>query len=761
MSYRRRLIALAAAFALAFGTLVARLAEVQLVDGEKYARLVADTRRRLEPIRTPRGRILDRRGRVLACDVPVYRLAVELEDLDPGTEVPVRIARILRKPRAEIEQRWRALEAKAAGAPDSSAPLAIATAPSPDSTRAFARLAQAIEGVSLDGATLRVAPRLLLQRVRAIARIAALTGADEEKLRAKIDARTAHAMAIDNPLDRQKALRTPLVIASPVAFDTVAWAEEQAPDFPGLVVETAFERSYSYGAVGGQVVGYTAPLAAAHVAELRGREKLLDDAFWREANLDLFVAVRDGARLPDDLAGRAGVEESYDSVLAGTHGARVVERDRRTRELRVIEEEPPIAGADVVLAIDIEEQRLAEDALDEAVRAGNGGEYGGALVLLDPRSGEVLALATAPRYDPGAVRRDFAAIAAARPSPLIDRPLAATLPPASTMKPVVATAALEEGIVTPATALLCRGYLHDPREHAFHCDLRSGHGPIALEAALAQSCNVYFFLLGEQLGENGLGSWAARFGLGRRTGIDLPGEEPGLFPSGEWKGRRLRAARDRIVRGERSAALAGADLASLLVLPGPLGAALLPRAAAEVEDREARVQAAREFRRRAADDAAWGAGDSRNSAIGQGNVLATPLQIAEVAATVAAGGARARPHVALGAAAEGETLPVSAATLAAVRAGMRAVLTHGTARQAGLDSFHVAGKTGTAQAGPHGAHAWFMGFAPAEAPEVAFACVVEHVHAPLDGGHVAAPAIARVLAGRAKLHTTREERPRQ
>jgi penicillin-binding protein 2 len=759
MSYRRRLAALAVAFALAFGALVARLAKVQLLEHEHYARLVNDTHRRLEPVRPRRGTIFDRKGRALARDEPVYRLAIELEDLDPGTEVPVRIARILRRPRGELEGRWRELEAAAARAPESRAALAIATAPSPASAREFGRLAREVDGLSLEGHALLVAPRLLLQRRRVIERIARLTGLDEEKLRARIDAKTEQAMAVDNPLDRQKRLRKPFVIASPVPFDTVACAEERAAELAGLVVEVGFERSYPFGAVGGQIVGYTAPLGAAETAALAARGELLDAAFWREADLDRFVEVREGARLPDDRAGRAGVEASYDPELAGAAGARLVERDRRTRELRVIEEEPPVAGADVTLTIDIDFQRAAEEDLDRAVLAANGGEDGGALVVLDPRTGGVLALATAPRYDPNAVRRDFAALAQARPSPLLDRPLAAALPPGSTMKPLVASAALEEGIafegrpLSPETTLLCRGYLHDPRQKTFHCD--GIHGQIALGGALAQSCNVYFFLLGEQLGENGLGSWAARFGLGRRTGIDLPGEEPGLFPSGAWKERRLGAARDRVARGERGLARARADLLGALVFPGAAGGIAAPLAAAEVASREARLEAARDFRRRAAADAAWGVGDSRNSAIGQGNVLATPIQIACVAATIAAGGRRVVPHVALAPARrfqrEAEDVGVAPRTLAAVRAGMRAVVTagHGTAREAGLEPFGVAGKTGTAQGGPKGDHAWFMGFAPADAPEVAFACVVEHVRPRLDGGHVAAPAIARVLAVRA------------
>jgi penicillin-binding protein 2 len=608
-----------------------------------------------------------------------------------------------------------------------------------------------------------VARPLLLQRTRTIARVASLLGLDAARLQARIDAETERALAIDNVVKRQEALRRPLVVASPVAFDTVAWAEEQARDFPGLVVDVALRRTYPCGAAAGPLLGYTGPLSAAEVARLRAARKLLDWTFFRDADAESFLAAREGARFPDEPTGRGGVEESYDAVLAGAAGARVLERDPATRRWRTIAEIPPAPGRDVTLTIDLDLQRAAEDALDEAVRAANGGEHGGALVLLDPERGEVLALATAPRFDPNTVRRDYAAIAAAGgPTPLLDRPIAVALPPGSTMKPLVASASLEERIalggepIGPETEIFCRGYLRSPKDRYFRCDARSGHGPIALTGALAQSCNIYFFLAGEQLGEPRLTAWGRRFGLGLPTGIDLPGEADGLFPSAEWKARRGAAARERVARGEKNALLARLALAGTALLPAPGGPLALPWAAAEVDDRDDRLAKARRYAE-AIGTSAWTVGDSRNTAIGQGNVLATPLQIASLAATLAAGGRRARPHVALRIGDADAPVPpapppvsLSPATLAAVKAGMRAVVDSpfGTARGSGLSRFRAAGKTGTAQAGPHGDHAWFMGFAPVEAPDVAFCCLVEHVNQGLAGGNVAAPVVARVLAAR-------------
>lgn len=754
---RRRLIALAILIGASFLGVLARLASLQAFEGEALARQAVEMRRRLEPIRAPRGRILDRRGRVLAADRPVYRIALRLEDLDPGTEIPERVARRWR-PRRELERRWRALEERARRESPDLAPLNLAAAETPKLAARFRRLCEEFPGLSFDGRTLSVSRGLLLQRARTLERLARAAALDEAALGERVEGETERALAIEHPIDRRERLRRPLVVATDIPFDTAAWIEEQWREFPGVAIEVALEREYPFGSIGGPLVGYTGPLAPGDVERLRREGRLLDWAFWRAADLAGFAARREGARFPDDRIGRAGIEASYEHILAGRPGARLVERDRKTREDRTIAEVPAVPGTDVTLAIDLDLQRAAEDALDRAVAEGNGGAHGGALVLLDARSGEALALATAPRYDPGAIRRDYAALLAARPSPLLDRALAAALPPGSTMKPLVAAAALEErialegGPLSPATEVFCRGHLHNPR--AFRCDARSGHGPIALEAAIGQSCNVYFFKVGERLGEAGLGTWGARFGLGRPTEIDLPGEAAGLLPSGAWKRRRLEAARRRADREERDLARAGADLAALLAGGGPLAPALTGLAADETAARGGRLATARARRAHLEPEVAWGAGDSRNTAIGQGDLLATPIQIARAAAALGNGGRLLRPRVARRGGANGEApaveavLPLAPGTLAAVRAGMWAVVAspHGTAHRAGLAEFRVAGKTGTAQAGAQGDHAWFMGYAPLEAPEVAFACLVEHVRPGLAGGDVAAPAIARVLA---------------
>jgi penicillin-binding protein 2 len=723
MNIRRRLIALSIATALAFAAIAARLAVLQLVEGERWARIAADTLRRTEPIRARRGRILDRNGRVLALDQPVYRLAVEIEDLDPGAVLPARIARVLRRPRAALERHWRDLERLAEAAPDGP-PLALAEAPSATSEKIFRRIAAGEEGLFLEGRTLFAERALLLRRTRGIERIARFAALDAAELRARIEAETERALRIENPLERLKRLRRPLVVAPAVDFDLAARAEERARELPGLLVEAAFERRYPFGATGGQVLGWV------------GREE---------------------GPFPDEYRGRAGVEAACDDLLAGKHGARLVERDRKTRDFRVLEKTPPVPGQDLVLTIDIDIQRAAEESLDRAVREGNGGEHGGALVVLDVETGEVLALATAPRFDPNTVRRDFASLQAP-PFPMIDRAIAAALPPGSTMKPLMAAAALEEKIsldpggvpIGPGTEVFCRGYLHDPR--VFRCDARLGHGPIALEAALARSCNVYFYMVGERLGEARLEKWAHRFGLGEPTGIDLPGERPGLIPSGEWKRRRLYAAGRRIERGERNLALAAGAAFGALFEPAGVSFPLFSAALAEADERAKRLETARAYFRRAARDAAFTTGDARNFAIGQGDVLATPIQMALAAGVIATGGRRLEPRVVRApfgrAPSFREPVPLSPATLDAVRAGMRAVVSSpfGTAHRAGLEPFRVAGKTGTAQAGAgRGDHAWFMGFAPAEAPRVAFACLVEHVRPGLAGGDVAAPAIARVL----------------
>jgi len=317
-----------------------------------------------------------------------------------------------------------------------------------------------------------------------------------------------------------------------------------------------------------------------------------------------------------------------------------------------------------------------------------------AVVGLKVRSGEVICLFSQPTFDPsifsGTV--DTAAwnrLTGDRSKPFFNRAISSGYPPGSTMKPVVALGALRRGVIRPATVLdPCHGaYRYGNR--TFKC--WSSHGAVNLVEALAVSCNNYFYQVGLRLGIDSLTGFAAEAGLGRTTGIDLPGERAGNVPTRAWLDKRYGKGR-------------------------------------------------------------WGAGSVLNFAIGQGEVLVTPLQLAVLYAAIANDGIACRPHIldradsagheVYRARAETGRLPVSEVDIRQVKAGLDRVVEYGTAAAVRMREVTIAGKTGTAQNPPRPDHAWFVGYAPADAPEVVFSVLVENAG---HGGSVAAPIAARLI----------------
>jgi len=334
----------------------------------------------------------------------------------------------------------------------------------------------------------------------------------------------------------------------------------------------------------------------------------------------------------------------------------------------------------------------------------------GAIIALDPRNGRVLAMASSPTYSPEAFERglsieEWQKINHDESHPLENRAVKGQYPPASTFKIVMAVAGLEEKVITPETTFYCNGAMPFGN-HVFHCWRRGGHGSVNLHRALVQSCDVYFYNLGLRLGVDRIAKWSKRFGLGAATGLDLDKEMPGLVPSTAWKQERFHRP--------------------------------------------------------------WHQGETLSVAIGQGYNLATPLQMARVAAAVAYGGAVYQPYlVEKVESPAGEILyqakprvqsrlEASPATLEAVRRGLVGVVNEGTAKSARLARVQVAGKTGTAQVmaidrdNPQKKklrhredHALFVAYAPADEPRVAVAVVVEHGGG---GGATAVPLARRVIA---------------
>jgi penicillin-binding protein 2 len=399
--------------------------------------------------------------------------------------------------------------------------------------------------------------------------------------------------------------------------------------------------------------------------------------------------TRDGPLQRGDIVGKTGLERGYDEWLRGRRGWNVVAVNNLGRPMG----EPwigqePTHGQPLELTLDL--------AMQQALREGLGEETG-AGIFLDPWTGEVLALVSTPTFDPnrfanGLTPVDWQSITEDPRRPLHDRVIASYYAPGSVFKVLMAIAGLETATVTPHDTVYCRGSVR-LYDRTRLCWKKGGHGTVDLRRALAYSCNVYFYTLGKQLGIDVIHDYGSRFNLGRPTGIDLPGESRGVLPSDAWKRQQLREP--------------------------------------------------------------WYPGDTISVAIGQGLIAVTPVQLATMMAAVATQGRMPTPHLIQGTAAAPRCLEIQPQTFEIVRAALREAVVSGTGRSADLPGVGVAGKTGTAQVFKHSAgidadelpkeerdHAWFVGFAPVERPEIAFAIVVEHGG---HGGTVAAPIARRVL----------------
>ena len=387
------------------------------------------------------------------------------------------------------------------------------------------------------------------------------------------------------------------------------------------------------------------------------------------------------------IVGQAGVEKIYNRLLMGEDGAKVVQVNSMGREIDTVREDPPHEGRRVQLTIDIDLQRAAE----EGFKAGG---FNGAAVVMDPRTGEVLAFTSRPGYDPntfasGIDHATWSGLISDPLKPLQNRATQGLYSPGSTFKIAVAVAALEEGVITPDFRVTCRGsavFFGRP----FQCWKKGGHGSVDLRHAMEQSCNVYYYTIGNMTGVDRIHKWATLLGLGEKTGIDLPNEVEGLVPSTEWKRRRYNEK--------------------------------------------------------------WYAGETISVSIGQGQVSLTPVSQAVMMSTVANGGTRFVPQL-LKAVDDGNgwkpvqppppksRVQLKPETIAALHDGLYLVVNGaGTGGRARIPGRDVSGKTGTAQvislqggrkaAGRTGRdlrdHGWFVFFAPRDNPEIAGVIFGEH-----------------------------------
>jgi penicillin-binding protein 2 len=524
---------------------------------------------------------------------------------------------------------------------------------------------------------LRVIPNDLANRARTFAALGQLLGTSG----AELDALAGPSKGL--------ARFRPVTLVEDLDWERLARVESHGYALPGIETFEQPRRFYPSGTLAAHLLGTLGEIQASQLAKPQ------------------FAGYR-----PGDVVGQTGLEARYEAHLRGTLGRRDVVVDAAGREIEELREHPPAVGGRLVLALDKDLQEAAEAGFRD-VPEGEPQRMGGA-VALDVRTGDVLALASYPTYDPNVFssridRGTWSALTGDEWKPLRDRVIQNHYPPGSTHKAVMAAAALQEGVIDLNTRVYCPGYYYFGGRR-FQCWKKEGHGSVNVIEALQRSCDVFFYTVGVQLGIDRIAKQASSFGLGAPTGIDLPGEVGGVVPSSEWKLRRFHEK--------------------------------------------------------------WYPGETVSASIGQSYNLYTPLQLAVAYAAIANGGHVMKPRVVLRLEdRDGKTIrnfppeqrgisTVSPANLAIVREGMTAVVESagGTGGRARVPGVRVAGKTGTVQVVglerlrgiPEEQipirfrdHAWFGAFAPADAPEIAVAVFVEHG---LHGSSSAAPIAQRILA---------------
>ncbi|MBN1918688.1 MAG: penicillin-binding protein 2 [Verrucomicrobia bacterium] len=495
----------------------------------------------------------------------------------------------------------------------------------------------------------------------------------------------------------------PVVIARDISFEEYAKLKVLEPLTPGLAPITTFTRRCRHGDLAAQTLGYAGLVPSREaLAELRSK--------WPLTEYDA-----------DDVVGLAGLELAFEHDLQGRKGKLVIEVDNLSRRRRVLDNASlPVAGADVCTTLDIELQELAHRLLEGDGRAPDGQEgttdlRRGAFVAMDPRNGDVLALVSTPSFDPSvfAIPRPAEAVAEIQRlnkdplRPLWNRAISDQYPLGSAFKVVVALAGLnlpanDERRLTGETLFECPGTFHLGRAE-WECYHRRAHGMINLVTAIKKSCNVFFYKAGRQIGPEAIIALADAFGLGKPTGLPLPNEQPGVNPTDKW---------------------------------------------CRSDDWRAR-----QYR-------TWVPGYTINLSIGQFPLEVTPIQVAQIYATIAMDGAQFKPRLVTRIvrpdgveefAPESRRIELSPESLALVKEGLREVTRKdGTAAGAfmpHLDHLNVAGKTSTAQVGEGENEknlVWFVAFAPVEAPEIVVVVMVEEGKT---GGSTAAPIAAAFLEG--------------
>lgn len=455
---------------------------------------------------------------------------------------------------------------------------------------------------------------------------------------------------------QQAGVNSPSLIrvAQGISQAQIVALEEHQAELEGIEIDREAMRIYPHGEIAAHVLGYIGELDAEELEQRREQ----------------------GYRL-GDVMGQMGVEASYEKVLRGTWGGQQVEVDGEGKVIRILGQKIARPGNDIALSLDLDIQRAAEAAL---------GNRTGAIVAMDPNDGSILALVSRPAFDPNWFARRMSEAQwqelQRRQNPFVNRALQG-FPPASTYKIITATAGLESEHFGPGSVLMTYPALHTGG-FAFHDWNRAGFGPLGFAGALAWSSNTFFGQVARRIGPESLIEWSRRYGMGEKTGIDLPGESAGFIPTPEWKDE---------VFGE-----------------------------------------------------GWYDGDSLITSIGQGALQVSPIQTAVMFAVPANNGYRVRPHLIQSTDNPDkwrQSLNLQPSTVSVLRDGLRQVVTAGTGAALNVPEIAIAGKSGTGEDPPRPHHTWFGGYAPANKPEIVVVAFAENSGG--GGGSVGGPMVLSVM----------------
>ena len=467
----------------------------------------------------------------------------------------------------------------------------------------------------------------------------------------------------------------PIVLKEDVGIEDISTIDAHKREHPEIQLGPEPRRLYRYGTLAAHLLGYVGEIS--------------ED----ELSRDTFPGARTGS-----FVGRSGAERVYNQSLVGRDGVRQVLVDSVGREVGMLDEVDSVIGGELQLTLDLDLQLKAEELLKDKV---------GTIVAMDPRNGEILALASSPSFDPNTFSSRISGqgwndIVNNPDNPLQNRAIQNSYSPGSVFKLIMADAGLEEGMVDDTTHVYCTGSAFY-YNRVYHCAAKNGHGYVDLDSAIAKSCDIFFYELGKRLGISKIAQHAREFGLGEKTGVDLPGEHSGVVPSPEWKERTQHTK--------------------------------------------------------------WYAGETISVSIGQGYVLVTPLQILRAVSAISTG-TLVTPHIFLHAERQPDALPewpqqklpVDEEILNKIRHGMWGSVngSGGTGHGAEIHGLNICGKTGTVQVignekkkelggkqAEYEDHSWFAGFGNKDNPEIAVVVFVEHGG---HGGTACAPLAREILS---------------